>query len=75
MAEITHLEIKGMHCVNCPTKIEKALSKIDGINEIDVSWENQRARVTFEREKVTVSAIIHRISKMDFEAKEIQQQT
>lgn len=72
MIETAYMDIKGMHCINCPIKVEKAISKLDGVIEIDVNWENQKGCVTFERDKVTISDMVDRIYKMGFEAKEVQ---
>lgn len=72
MVRTVYMDIKGMHCINCPIKVEKAISKMDGVIEIDVNWENQKGCVTFEQDRVTVSDMIDRIYKMGFMAKEVQ---
>lgn len=72
MIETIYMSIEGMHCINCPIKIENAISKMNGVIEIDVNWENQKGCVTFDRDQVTTKDMMDRIYKMGFEAKEIQ---
>jgi len=73
MIETVYLDVRGMHCVNCPVKVEKALSKMEGIIEVDVSWEREKGSVTFDRHLTGLSAIIQRINKMGFEAKKTEE--
>ncbi|GAA0593166.1 hypothetical protein GCM10009001_06610 [Virgibacillus siamensis] len=72
MTEAISLDVKGMHCPNCPAKIEKAVSKMDGVAQIQVSWKMENARVEFNNTVTSISDIINRINKMDFQAKIIQ---
>src|SRR6516165_3753226 len=47
MALLTvELPIEGMTCASCVRRIEKALSRVPGVNEADVSLATERARVT-----------------------------
>ncbi|QKY69854.1 cation transporter [Lentibacillus sp. CBA3610] len=73
MIETVYLDVRGMHCVNCPAKVEKSLLKMEGIIEVNVSWELEKGSVTFDRNLVCISAIIERINKMGFEAKKAEE--
>ena len=73
MIETVYVDIKGMHCINCPIKIEKAFSKIKGVIEIDVNWESEKGCVTFDSNLITITDILDRIHRMGFQAKEVQQ--
>lgn len=68
MTETVYLNVLGMHCVNCPAKVEKSLSKMEGVMEVDISWEREKGSVTFDRNLIDIPAIIQRINKMRFEA-------
>ncbi len=46
----TNLKIEGMMCQNCVKHVHKALSKMDGVTNVDVSLENKSAEVTATRE-------------------------
>ncbi|UJG40315.1 MAG: mercury(II) reductase [Candidatus Heimdallarchaeum aukensis] len=46
MEEKIELEIQGMSCASCELHVKKALSKLDGINNVHVSkWEEGKAEV------------------------------
>lgn len=72
MIETVYLDIKGMHCINCPIKIEKALSKINGVIEMDVNWESEKGYVTFDTNLISLTDILDRIHEMGFQAREVQ---
>ncbi|MBD1224096.1 cation transporter [Virgibacillus halodenitrificans] len=71
MNETVYLDIKGMHCVNCPIKVEKSVSKMNGIIEIDVNWKSEQGCVTYDRNLVSISEITERIGRMGFTAQEV----
>ncbi|GIO25868.1 heavy-metal-associated domain-containing protein [Ornithinibacillus bavariensis] len=68
MEQTISLEIKGMHCPNCPAKIERSLTKLDGVSKVEVYYEEENGFVTFDPSKVDVVHIINRISKLGFDA-------
>ena len=72
MVGTVYMEIRGMHCLNCPIKVEKEISKMNGIIEVDVNWESQKGCITFEQDQVTVMDMINCIAQMGFDAKELQ---
>ncbi len=69
MKETSHLEISGMHCAACATRIEKVVSKIEGVEEIHVNLTTEKGRVTFTNTLTNINEIINRINKIGFEAK------
>ncbi|MEH7387388.1 heavy metal translocating P-type ATPase [Bacillus sp. JJ1521] len=69
MKETNHLEISGMHCAACATRIEKVVSKIEGVEEIHVNLATEKGRVTFTKKQTNLDEIINRINKIGFEAK------
>ncbi|ALX48843.1 heavy-metal-associated domain-containing protein [Lentibacillus amyloliquefaciens] len=71
MIETNYLDIKGMHCSNCPTKIEKAVSEIAGVKDINVALSDENAQVTFNRNLTGISEIIDKIDTVGFEAKKV----
>ncbi|USK56185.1 heavy metal translocating P-type ATPase [Cytobacillus solani] len=68
MKETNHLEIRGMHCAACATRIEKAVSKIDGVEEIHVNLTTEKGRVTFSNTKININEIIKKINTIGFDA-------
>jgi Cu+-exporting ATPase len=75
MIETVYMDIKGMHCINCPIKIEKAFAKKDGVIEIEVNWGSEKGCVTFDSNLITIADIFDQIHKMGFEAKEVLRHT
>ncbi|WP_010649859.1 heavy-metal-associated domain-containing protein [Oceanobacillus massiliensis] len=68
MDESVYLDIKGMHCPNCPAKIERSVSKLAGVTHIKVNYEDGNGNVTFNNSLTEITEIIRRINKMGFEA-------
>lgn len=44
-------EIEDLCCANCGAKIEKAISKLDGVKDVNVSFLTQRIILDVEDEK------------------------
>lgn len=49
--------VKGMHCASCSYSIEKALQKVDGIKNVQVSYATEKARIEMEPDKINVEKI------------------
>ena len=41
----------------CPITVKKAISKVEGVNKVDVSYEKRQAVVTFDDAKATVQKL------------------
>lgn len=51
------LSVPGMTCAACPITVKKALTKVDGVQKVEVSYEQRSAVVTFDDAKTTVEAL------------------
>jgi mercuric ion binding protein len=51
------LSVPGMTCAACPITVKKALSKVEGVSTIDVSFEKREAVITFDDAKTNVQAL------------------
>ena len=51
------LSVPGMDCAACPITVKLALSKVEGVENAEVSYENLEAIVTFDDEKTSVEAL------------------
>lgn len=51
------LAVPGMNCATCPITIKKALSKVDGVSKVDVTFEPREAVVTFDDAKTSVQKL------------------
>lgn len=60
------IKIKGMHCVSCSNIIENRLKKIDGINEIEVSYATETAKINYDENKISTNKIYEEIEKSGY---------
>ncbi|MFU4514039.1 MAG: mercury resistance system periplasmic binding protein MerP [Sinimarinibacterium flocculans] len=51
------LSVPGMTCAACPITVKKALTKVEGVNQVDVSFDKREAVVTFDDAKTTVQKL------------------
>lgn len=56
------MEIEGMSCYGCPVTIEKALKKVKGVIEAEVSFEKKKAWLTVD-DSVTDKMLIDAVQK------------
>lgn len=56
MTTIT-IDVQGMTCGGCVNSVTKALSRVDGVNNVDVSLEQNQATVTFDDSKTNADAL------------------
>lgn len=51
------LAVPGMTCPVCPITVKKALQKVNGVTQVEVSYEKKEAVVTFDDAKTTVDSL------------------
>lgn len=51
------LSVPGMTCAVCPITVKKALSGVDGVSKIGVSYEKLEAVVTFDDAKTSIQKL------------------
>ena len=51
------LAVPGMNCAACPITVRKAISRVDGVSKIDVSFEKREAVVMFDDAKASVEQL------------------
>lgn len=51
------LPVQGMTCASCVTRVEKALKKVDGVQEASVNLASEKAKVEFDPAKVNVEQL------------------
>ena len=51
------LSVPGMNCATCPITVKKAISKVEGVSKIDVTFETREAVVTFDDAKTSVQKL------------------
>jgi len=62
------LDIEGMTCASCVRRVERALSKVEGVETASVNFAAETARVTFARE-VPIDALVGAVEKAGYHGK------
>jgi Cu+-exporting ATPase len=60
------LLIDGMTCAACANRIEKGLSKIDGVEKANVNFALERSTIVYDPEKTNVNEFIERVEKLGY---------
>ena len=64
------LDIGGMTCASCVSRVEKALNKIPGVEAASVNLATEQARVRVQKGTSSLAEIIKLVQKTGYEAKE-----
>ncbi len=51
------LSVPGMTCAACPITIKKALSKVEGVEQVEVSYKLRQAVVQFDDAKTSLESL------------------
>jgi len=65
---IQTLRVSGMSCAACSARIEKALSKQEGVAHIAVNLAAEKARVEFDPAAISLEAVVAAIEKLGYGA-------
>jgi Cu+-exporting ATPase len=66
----TTLNISGMTCAACANRVEKSLSRLEGVAEANVNLANEKATVIYDESKVDINMLIERVEKTGYGARE-----
>ena len=69
-SEFYTLDIGGMTCASCVSRVEKALDKIPGVEAASVNLATEQARIRIHRGSSSLADIIALVQKTGYEAKE-----
>lgn len=62
----TTLQITGMTCAACATRIEKGLNKIDGVETATVNLAMEKATIQYNPEQISVEALEKKIKDLGY---------
>ncbi len=51
------LAVPGMTCAACPITVKQAISKVDGVQKVEVSYEKRQAVVSFDDGRTSVQKL------------------
>jgi Cu2+-exporting ATPase/Cu+-exporting ATPase len=59
-------KVNGMHCASCATIINKKLSSIPNISSVSVNYGNEKAKIDYDSDKVSVAEMNMVIEKLGY---------
>jgi P-type Cu+ transporter len=64
------LKIEGMTCAACVKAVERAVRKVDGVNEANVNFATEKLNVSYDSSKARISDIKKAVEKAGYKAVE-----
>jgi mercuric transport protein len=64
--KVATIQVEGMTCGGCAIGVRTALKRLDGVAKAEVSYQEQRAVVTFDPAKVTTDQLLEAIRKLQY---------
>ncbi len=68
MAKTINIDIEGMHCAACSSRIERVVSNLEGINSCTVNLATHRGQIELDSAKIAVNEILESIGGLGFTA-------
>ncbi|QQS60099.1 cadmium-translocating P-type ATPase [Candidatus Falkowbacteria bacterium] len=60
------VKIKGMHCASCASIITKKISKLQGVDSINVNFATENATLAFDEKAVSIQQMNNQIEKLGY---------
>ena len=64
----TTIKVEGMTCGGCVNSVTKAIQRVEGVENAQVSLENKEAKVRFDESKTNLQAIAESVEKAGYHA-------
>jgi len=61
-------EVGGMHCQGCVGSVTRAISRVTGVKQVDVSLDKKSAHVEFDTAATSPEAIVAAIEDAGYDA-------
>jgi periplasmic mercuric ion binding protein len=62
------LSVPGMTCAACPITVKKALTKVEGVIQVQVSFAEREAVVTYDDARTSVAALVEATANAGYPA-------
>ncbi|HFL3236880.1 TPA: cation transporter, partial [Clostridioides difficile] len=62
----TTLQITGMTCAACSSRIEKGLSRMEGVNQANVNLATEQATISYDPKMVNVSSLRDKVEALGY---------
>jgi len=60
------LKVEGMSCIACSDRIENAIGKMSGVQEVKADYATSTVSITYDEKIVTLDQINRKLGKMDY---------
>lgn len=60
--------VSGMTCGGCEVGVRRVVTKLEGVESVEASYEEEQAVVTYNQDKVTPEQIVEAIKTLGYEA-------
>ena len=67
--ECAILDVEGMTCASCASRIERGLQKLAGVKEASVNLASERASVTYDPAQVDLAQLIQKVETIGYQAR------
>jgi copper ion binding protein len=62
----TTLEVTGMHCEMCESKIQKMVGKIDNVENVKADRESEKVQLEYDGSETTMDAVKQKIDDLGY---------
>ncbi|NLC56281.1 MAG: heavy-metal-associated domain-containing protein, partial [Armatimonadetes bacterium] len=69
MREQARLELSGMTCASCAARIEKSLSRLEGVETASVNFATGKAVVSYDGERLQPADLVARVAAAGYGAR------
>ena len=63
---VVTLAVSGMTCSTCPITVKRALARVAGVSDVEVSLDTHEAIVTYDHTRASVAALISATTNAGF---------
>lgn len=64
-----NLALEGLHCGDCAVKLETALSRMDGVNQVQVTFSTSKLSIGYDSSQTSLDQIAEVIQKLGYEVR------
>ncbi len=67
--QVATILVGGMTCASCVRRVERGLTRLDGVDGAEVNLATERARITFDPTIVSLDALVQKVEQTGYSAK------
>ena len=65
--QLALIRVEGMHCHKCELAIQKALSKLPGVHEVEVDFNSRQASVLYDPRAANVAQFMEQVRQAGYQ--------